>query len=180
MSFPKLTWLDMEMTGLNPESDRILEIALVVTDSQLGVMDDGICLAIYQTDETLQAMDHWNRKHHKKSGLIERVRASEIDEEMAQKLVLNYLREHTDQGESPLCGNSIHQDRRFLERYMPGVNSYFHYRNIDVSSIKELARRWYPKVKDFKKTGDHSAASDVLESIEELRYYRKWVFKDLL
>jgi len=169
-----LIWLDMEMTGLQPDSDRIIEMALLVTDAQLNVLATGPVLVLRQPDEVLEAMDSWNRSTHKKSGLIERVRASLLSEADAEREALAFLAAHVPAGTSPMCGNSICQDRRFLARWMPRLEAHFHYRNLDVSTLKELVRRWKPElVKGFAKEGKHEALADILESIEELKYYRK-------
>ena len=172
----RLVWLDLEMSGLVPDSDRILEIALLVTDSDLNHLSEGRVLVVHQPDEVLNAMDGWNRSVHGKSGLIERVRASELDEAKAETLAMEFLARHLPAGASPLCGNSICQDRRFLARWMPRLEAYFHYRNLDVSTVKELVRRWKPEaIKGLVKQGKHEALSDILESIEELKYYRSTV-----
>ncbi len=174
-----IVWLDMEMSGLNPNSCRILEIAIIVTNENLEMVDEGIEIVIHQTDEHLLTMDEWNQTTHSKSGLVEKVKASEISELVGEKLLLSYLEKLVTKGASPLCGNSIHQDRRFLRLYMPKLDSYFSYRNIDVSTIKELCKRWHPKIsKGFTKKGAHTAMADTIESIEELRYYRKIFFSN--
>ena len=171
-----LAWLDMEMTGLVPDSDRVLEIALLVTDSELNHLSEGRVLVIHQPDEVLDAMDAWNRSVHGKSGLIDKVRRSDLDEAKAEALALEFLTPYVVAGASPLCGNSICQDRRFLARWMPRLEAHFHYRNLDVSTVKELVRRWKPEaMKGLVKQGKHEALSDILESIEELQYYRKTV-----
>jgi len=171
-----LAWLDMEMSGLVPDSDRILEIALLVTDSDLNHLSDGKVLVIHQPDEVLAAMDGWNTSVHGKSGLIEKVRGSDLDEAKAEALALEFLAPYVPADASPLCGNSICQDRRFLARWMPRLEAHFHYRNLDVSTVKELVKRWKPEaMKGLVKQGKHEALSDILESIEELRYYRKTV-----
>jgi len=171
-----LIWIDMEMTGLQPDSDRIIEIALLVTDAQLVTVAEGPVLVVHQPDEVLEAMDSWNRSTHKKSGLIERVRASKMNEEQAERSALEFLGKHVPANASPMCGNSICQDRRFLARWMPKLESHFHYRNLDVSTLKELVRRWKPELmKGFTKEGKHEAMADILESIEELKFYRKSV-----
>mgnify|MGYP000972493890 FL=1 len=168
-----LIWIDLEMTGLNPETDRIIEVAVVVTDAQLERRIEGPVLAIHQSDAVLDAMDAWNKGTHGKSGLIERVRASAIDEAAAQAEVIAFLQRWVPKGKSPICGNSICQDRRFLARTMPALEAYFHYRNLDVSTLKELARRWKPAALDgFKKVQAHTALADVHESIDELLHYR--------
>jgi len=172
----RLAWLDMEMSGLVPDSDRILEIAILVTDSDLNHLSEGRVLVVHQPDEVLNAMDGWNRSVHGKSGLIERVRASDLDEAKAETLAIEFLALHVPAGSSPLCGNSICQDRRFLARWMPRLEAYFHYRNLDVSTVKELVRRWKPDVmKGLVKQGKHEALADILDSIEELKYYRSTV-----
>jgi oligoribonuclease len=166
----------MEMTGLQPDADRIIEIALLVTDAQLALVAEGPVLVIHQPDEVLEAMDSWNKSTHKKSGLIERVRASALTEAQAEGQAIAFLQQHIAAGVSPMCGNSICQDRRFLVRWMPQLESYFHYRNLDVSTLKELVRRWKPDLaKGFAKEGKHEALADILESIEELKFYRKAV-----
>ena len=171
-----LIWIDMEMTGLQPDSDRIIEIALLVTDPQLSVVAEGPVMAVHQPAEVLEAMDSWNKSVHGKTGLIERVRASRLDEAEAERRALAFLSDHVPPGVSPMCGNSICQDRRFLARWMPGLEAYFHYRNLDVSTLKELVRRWKPEAaKGFAKEGKHEALADILESIEELKYYRRTV-----
>jgi len=170
-----LIWIDMEMTGLAPDTDRIIEIAMLVTDAELRVLAEGPVLVLHQPDEVLEAMDSWNKGTHKKSGLIEKVRASRLAEAEAEKLAVEFLREHVAANVSPMCGNSICQDRRFLARWMPRLEGYFHYRNLDVSTLKELVRRWKPELKSFSKEGKHEALADILESIEELKYYRKTV-----
>jgi len=171
-------WIDLEMTGLDTQNDHIIEIATVVTDRDLHVLAEGPVLAIFQSDETLARMDDWNKKHHGESGLIERVRGSRIAESDAEKLTLSFLQRWVPAGASPMCGNSICQDRRFLARWMPELEAYFHYRNLDVSTLKELAGRWAPHIKDgFRKKNSHRALDDILESIGELRYYREHLFR---
>ena len=171
-----LAWIDMEMTGLQPDSDRVIEIAVLVTDPQLNVLATGPVLVVHQPQEVLDAMDSWNRSTHAKTGLIERVRASSLTEAQAEAQALEFLAAHEPPNTSPMCGNSICQDRRFLARWMPRLEAYFHYRNLDVSSLKELVRRWKPELlKGFTKEGKHEALADILESIEELRFYRKSV-----
>lgn len=166
------------MTGLDPVNDRILEIATIVTDGQLNVLEEGPVLAVHQNDDVLDAMNEWCVNTHGASGLTARVRASTINETQAEQMTLDFLRKHVDQGISPMCGNSIGQDRRFLWRYMPELNDYFHYRNIDVSTLKELARRWQPELLDrFAKKGTHLALEDIRESIDELRFYRQHFIK---
>jgi|SRR5919198_338413 oligoribonuclease len=171
-----LIWIDMEMTGLQPDSDRIIEIAMLVTDPQLEVLAEGPVLVIHQPNEVLEAMDTWNKSTHKKTGLIERVRASSLSEADAERVALQFLEQHVPANNSPMCGNSICQDRRFLARWMPRLEAHFHYRNLDVSTLKELVRRWKPELmKGFAKEGRHEALADILESIEELKFYRKAV-----
>ncbi len=168
-----LIWIDLEMTGLFPDTDRIIEIAVVVTDPQLTVRVQGPVFAVFQTDAVLDGMDNWNKGTHGKSGLTERVRASTVDEAAAQAQVIAFLQKYVPKGKSPMCGNSICQDRRFLANYMPVLESFFHYRNLDVSTLKELARRWKPAVLNgFKKAQAHTALADIHESIDELIHYR--------
>lgn len=170
-----LIWIDLEMTGLDTVHDYIIEIATVVTDSDLNILAEGPVIAIHQPDEVLSAMDEWNTKQHKHSGLVERVRNSDSTAEQAEKLTLAFLEQYVRPGVSPMCGNSICQDRRFLARLMPDLEAYFHYRNLDVSSLKELAKRWAPKIeKQFKKHSSHLAMDDIKDSIDELRHYRKY------
>jgi oligoribonuclease len=169
-----LIWIDMEMTGLKPDSDRIIEIAVVVTDPQLTVRIEGPVLAIHQSDEALGKMDKWNRGVHGRSGLTERVKVSTVTEAMAEAEVIAFLKKYVGANKSPMCGNSICQDRRFLALYMPKLEAFFHYRNLDVSTLKELARRWQPElVSGFKKAQKHTALADIHESIDELIYYRQ-------
>ena len=173
-SADNLIWLDMEMSGLLPDSDRILELAAVVTDANLNVLGESPVLVIHQTDAVLEGMDAWNKGTHGRSGLIEKVKASTLNEQAATEQMIAFLKQHVPAGKSPMCGNSICQDRRFMARYMPDLESYFHYRNLDVSVFKELARRWKPAVyTGFKKASKHEALADIYESIEELRYYRE-------
>jgi oligoribonuclease len=169
-----LLWIDMEMSGLHPDSDRILEIAVVVTDSQLETVAEGPVIVVHQADEVLDAMDTWNKSTHGRSGLIERVRASPLDDAAAERAVLAFLGRYQRAGKSPMCGNSICQDRRFLARWMPTLEAFFHYRNLDVSTLKELAKRWHPEVhRSFEKKSRHEALADVYESIDELKHYRR-------
>lgn len=168
-----LVWVDMEMSGLDPLANRILEVAVVVTTSELELVAEGPVLVVHQTDQHMAEMDDWNKATHGRSGLIDRVKASSLTEAEAEQMLLGFLSVHLSPAKSPLCGNSVHQDRRFMNRYMPAFESFFHYRNLDVSTIKELCRRWRPEVyKGFIKKGAHTALADILESIEELRYYR--------
>jgi oligoribonuclease len=173
-----LIWIDLEMTGLNPDTDLIIEIATIVTDKNLKIVAQGPVLAVHQSDEALAAMDEWNQTHHGQSGLIDRVKASTINNAEAELLTIEFLKLWVPENTSPICGNSISQDRRFLYRYMPKLEAYFHYRSIDVSTLKELAARWAPEVKDgFNKESTHQALDDIIESIEELRYYREHFIK---
>ncbi len=173
-----LVWMDLEMTGLDPESDTIIEIATIVTDAALEIVAEGPVIAIHHDDAVLAAMDEWNTEHHGASGLTARVRESSIDLAEAERQTLEFVRAHTGKRASPLCGNSIWQDRRFLARYMPELEAYLHYRIVDVSSIKELVQRWYPELTPgYEKKNTHLALDDVRESIEELRHYRQTVFR---
>ena len=169
-----LVWVDMEMTGLFPDRDRIIEIAVVVTDAQVGTRVEGPVFAIHQSDATLAAMDKWNQGTHGKSGLIDRVKASTVDEAGAEAQLIAWLKQYVPAGKSPMCGNSICQDRRFMANTMPALERFFHYRNVDVSTLKELARRWKPGILEgFKKAQAHTALADIHESIDELVYYRE-------
>ncbi len=169
-----LIWIDLEMTGLKTQTDRIIEIAVVVTSPDLSIRVEGPVFAIHQSDEALNAMDAWNKGTHGKSGLIDRVKASTVDEAQASKAVIEFLKKYVGNNKSPMCGNSICQDRRFLANYMPDLEAFFHYRNLDVSTLKELAKRWKPGLAEgFKKAQKHTAMADILESIEELAYYRE-------
>ncbi|WP_349743111.1 oligoribonuclease [Roseateles cavernae] len=169
-----LIWIDLEMTGLYPDRDRIIEVAVVVTDANLTTRVEGPVFAIHQSDATLDAMDNWNKGTHGKSGLIDRVKASTVSEEQAAAEVIAFLKQYVPAGKSPMCGNSICQDRRFLANYMPSLEDFFHYRNLDVSTLKELARRWKPGlIEGFKKAQAHTALADIHESIDELVYYRE-------
>lgn len=169
-----LIWIDLEMTGLDASSDRIIELAVIVTDPQVATRVEGPVIAVHQPDSVLDAMDAWNKGTHGKSGLIDRVRASRIDEAQAEAEVIDFLRRYVPAGKSPMCGNSICQDRRFLARLMPRLEAFFHYRNLDVSTLKELARRWKPAAMEgFKKLQAHTALADVHESIDELLHYRQ-------
>ena len=169
-----LVWIDLEMTGLVPERDRVIEVAVVVTDAHLNCRIEGPVFAIHQSDATLDAMDAWNKGTHGRSGLIDRVKASSVDEAAASAQVIEFLKRYVPAGKSPMCGNSICQDRRFLAIHMPALEAFFHYRNLDVSTLKELARRWKPEIMaGFKKAQAHTALADIHESIDELVYYRE-------
>ena len=171
-----LIWIDMEMTGLQPDSDRIIEIALLVTAPDLSIVAQGPVLVVRQPDEVLDAMDAWNKGTHGRSGLIDKVKASTLDEAQAERAALEFLVQHVPASASPMCGNSICQDRRFLARWMPKLEAHFHYRNLDVSTLKELAKRWKPEaLKGFAKQSKHEALADILESVEELKYYRRTI-----
>jgi len=169
-----LIWLDMEMTGLNPDSDRIIEVAMVITDADLEVIVESPVLVVHQADSVLDGMDAWNKSTHGKSGLIDKVKASTLDEATAEEQLLAFLKEHVPERASPMCGNSICQDRRFMARWMPKLEAWFHYRNLDVSTLKELAKRWKPEVaQGVKKHGKHEALADIYESINEMKHYRE-------
>ncbi|MEX1199060.1 MAG: oligoribonuclease [Pseudohongiellaceae bacterium] len=173
-----LIWIDLEMTGLSPEQDRIIEIATLVTDSDLNILAEGPVLAVHQSEQQLGLMDDWNQKTHGESGLVERVRASTVTEAEAEQQTLAFLSQYSEPAASPICGNSVHQDRRFLVRYMPELEAFFHYRNLDVSTVKELARRWKPSVVDgVTKQSRHEALQDIRDSVDELRYYREHFFR---
>ncbi|QDX81131.1 oligoribonuclease [Denitratisoma sp. DHT3] len=173
-----LVWLDMEMTGLNPDGDRILELALVITNNNLETIAESAVWVVHQSDATLQAMDEWNQKTHGRSGLIDKVKNSALSEADVETQALDFLKRHVPQGKSPMCGNSICQDRRFMARYMPKLEAHFHYRNLDVSTLKELCKRWKPEIaKGLTKHGKHEALADIHESIEELKYYREHFIK---
>lgn len=173
-----LIWIDLEMTGLDPDRDRVIEIATVVTDKELTVLAEGPVLAIHQSDDVLAAMDEWNTRQHSSSGLADRVRASTVTEREAEHVTIEFLRQHVDHGASPICGNSICQDRRFLIRHMPDLAAYFHYRNLDVSTLKILAKLWLPEVGErFEKKSVHLALADIHDSIRELRFYREHLFR---
>lgn len=175
----RLVWIDMEMTGLDADRERIIEVAMIVTDGQLAVIAEAPDFVIHQPDAILAAMDVWNTEHHAASGLTERVRTSQLDERQAEEALLSFLAEHTTERTAPLAGNSIHQDRRFIRRYMPRLDEWLHYRHVDVSTVKELVGRWYPE--EFKKrpakNSSHRALDDIRESIEELRFYRSIAFR---
>ena len=169
-----LIWIDLEMTGLYPDTDRIIEVAVVITDAQMNQRVEGPVFAVHQSDAVLDAMDAWNKGTHGRSGLTDRVKASTVDEAQAEAQVIEFLRRYVPQSASPMCGNSICQDRRFLARTMPALEAYFHYRNLDVSTLKELAKRWKPDIlAGFKKAQAHTALADIHESIDELAYYRE-------
>jgi oligoribonuclease len=169
-----LIWIDLEMTGLDPSKERIIEIATIVTDSELNIVAEGPVFAIHQPDSLLEAMDSWNTKQHNGSGLVARIKASTVTEAEAEAKTLEFLKQYLNEKVSPMCGNSVWQDRRFLNLYMPKLEQFFHYRMIDVSSVKELAKRWMPQVcKGLKKQNKHLALDDIKDSIEELKYYRE-------
>jgi oligoribonuclease len=169
-----LIWIDLEMTGLDPECDRIIEIATLVTDANLNILAEGPTIAVHQSDEQLALMDDWNVRTHTGSGLVDRVKASSEDDRAAELATIEFLKQWAPEGKSPICGNSVGQDRRFLVKYMPELEAYFHYRALDVSTLKELARRWKPEILDgFKKQGTHQAMDDIRESVAELAYYRE-------
>ena len=170
-----LIWVDMEMTGLNPDLDRIIEVALVITDSQLNTVAEGPVLVVYQADEVLDGMDKWNKSTHAKSGLIDKVKASRLTETQAETQLIEFLQQYVPSGVSPMCGNSICQDRRFMVRSMPRLEAYFHYRNLDVSTLKELVKRWKPEISSgLTKESKHEALADIYDSINELKYYRQY------
>ncbi|WP_026959536.1 oligoribonuclease [Aliagarivorans taiwanensis] len=173
-----LIWIDMEMTGLEPMTDRVLEIATIITDPHLNILAEGPVIAVHQSDEVLAKMDEWCTTTHTNSGLVERVRESKIGEAEAEQMTIEFLKEWVPAGISPMCGNSIGQDRRFIHEYLPKLEKFFHYRNLDVSTVKELARRWQPELLNgFKKSGSHLALDDIRESIAELQHYRQFFFK---
>ncbi len=174
----RLVWIDLEMTGLEPRTDRIIEVATLVTDGSLNLIAEGPVIAVSQPEAALEAMDEWNQRTHGESGLVERVRKSNMDVAEAEQRTLAFLRQYVEDRASPMCGNSVHQDRRFLNRYMPELERFFHYRNLDVSTVKELARHWRPDlIGGFTKKGSHQAMDDIHDSIAELRYYREHFFR---
>jgi len=174
-----LVWVDMEMTGLDPDNDRIIEVAVVVTDSELNIIGEGPVFAIHQPDEIMDGMDAWNKGTHGRSGLIDRVKTSTFSEADAEVALIEFLKKYVPAGKSPMCGNTICQDRRFMARGMPKLEAFFHYRNLDVSTLKELCKRWKPELASgFKKHQKHTALADIIESIEELRYYREHFIKE--
>ncbi|MFZ4710065.1 MAG: oligoribonuclease [Zwartia sp.] len=174
----RLVWLDMEMTGLEPEKERIIEVAVVITEPDLTIVAEGPVLVVHQPDSLLDAMDSWNKSTHGKSGLIDRVKASTLTESDAQDQLIAFMAQYVPAGKSPLCGNTVSQDRRFMFNYMPKLEQFFHYRTIDVSTLKELARRWKPELlKGFEKRSKHEALADIYESIDELKYYREHFIK---
>lgn len=178
VSEENLIWVDLEMTGLEPEEDRVIEIATIVTNSQLDVLEEGPVIAIHQPGKTLDAMDEWNTNQHGKSGLVDRVKASKYTEKMAEDETIEFLMKWVPEGVSPMCGNSICQDRRFMAKWMPRLENYFHYRNLDVTTIKELSMRWSPEIYNgFKKESSHLALDDIRDSIAELKYYRETYIK---
>ena len=173
-----LIWLDMEMSGLSSDTDRILELAVVITDANLNVLGESPVLVVHQSDAVLDGMDAWNKATHARSGLIDKVKASTLDEAAATLQMIEFLKQFIAAGESPMCGNSICQDRRFMARWMPQLEAYFHYRNVDVSTLKELAKRWKPEVaQGIKKHGKHEALADIYESISEMKHYREHFIK---
>jgi oligoribonuclease len=173
-----LIWVDMEMSGLNPDTDKVLEVAIVVTDTHLNTLGEGPVMVVHQPDTVLDAMDSWNKSAHAKSGLVDRVKASSFSEADVESRMVAFLQQFVPSGVSPMCGNSVHQDRRFMVSYLPRLEAYFHYRNLDVSTLKELVKRWKPDLAaGFAKHGKHEALADIYESIEELKYYREHFLK---
>ncbi len=179
MTDKRMIWIDLEMTGLDPEKGGILEIASLITDSELHILAEGPNIAVHQPRAVMDAMEEWSRSHHRQSGLLERAMASSHDNQAAEQETLNFLSAYSKPNASPLCGNSVWQDRRFLIRHMPELERFLHYRNIDVSTVKELVRRWYPEFPAFEKSKAHLALSDIRESLKELAYYRRHVFRAL-
>ena len=178
MAESRLVWIDLEMTGLDPDENTIIEIATIVTESDLSIVAEGPSFAIDVGKEELAKMDNWNVKHHTENGLLDRIQSDGVSMENAERHTLEFLKEHCSPGQSPLCGNTIGQDRRFLRRYMPELHDFFHYRSVDVTSIKILARSWYPEVGKWRKNSGHRARDDIRGSIEELSYYRDKLFRD--
>ena len=178
MAESRLVWIDLEMTGLDPDENTIIEIATIVTESDLSIVAEGPSFAIDVGKEELAKMDNWNVKHHTENGLLDRIQSDGVSMENAERQTLEFLKEHSSPGQSPLCGNTIGQDRRFLRRYMPELHDFFHYRSVDVTSIKILARSWYPEVGKWRKNSGHRALDDIRGSIEELSYYRDKLFRD--
>jgi len=174
---PNLVWIDLEMSGLDPDRNLILEIATIVTGPHLNILSEGPCLVVHQSENVLQSMDEWNTRHHTQSGLVERVRRSNFSVSDCESITLDFLRKYTKEGQNPICGNSICQDRRFLYKYMPKLSAWLSYRSIDVTSVKELTHRWYPDLPEFQKQEKHEALNDIRESISELAYYRKTIFR---
>ena len=173
-----LLWVDMEMSGLNPDTDKVLEVAIVVTDTQLNTVAEAPVFVVHQPASVLDAMDSWNKATHAKSGLVERVKASTLNESEVENRMVEFLQQYVPAGVSPMCGNSVHQDRRFMVRYLPKLEAFFHYRNLDVSTLKELVKRWKPELAGgFAKHGKHEALADIYESIDELKYYREHFLK---
>jgi oligoribonuclease len=173
-----LLWVDMEMSGLNPDTDRVLEVAIVITDSQLNTVAEAPVFVVHQSDAVLDAMDAWNKSTHGKSGLIDRVKASTLNDAEVERRMVEFLAQYVPPGISPMCGNTVHQDRRFMARHMPALEAFFHYRNLDVSTLKELMKRWRPDLAaGFAKHGKHEALADIYESIDELKYYREHFLK---
>ena len=177
MDDDRLVWIDLEMTGLDIKQDRIIEIATLVTDGELNLIAEGPNLAVHVSDEAIAGMDEWNTTHHHRSGLVDRIRSEGVSVEDAQARTLAFLEEHVQPNTAPLCGNSVWNDKRFLEKEMPDIVAFLHYRMIDVSTVKELARRWYPEVPRYEKKGAHLALDDIRESVEELRHFRERVFR---